>query len=250
VPKLRTTFKNEYSIEEISEYMDELLIKKGTRIYEFDAPKYNLIYVPFWVFEYHLGKKTGFGYLNASNSEVVLDNVFYKETVKKEQIDLDVLLTYEEYKFYKPEIKKNLYEQELKAREFLNYKLPYLFENKDQHFITNLDLVYFPFWEVSVKIDKAYKMSLLSTINKTLSSLDVIQSDFKQVKDTSSSGLFLDLLKEIKSPTGFFKYLGNIFLYLSKILFDFFAYFFTGKYVGIKLLVLVIVIVALFIIFL
>lgn len=229
----------------MNEYLDGLLSKKGTDLSDYDTPAFDLYYIPFWVFEYHHGKKKGTGFLNAGNSEIVLDNKEFCNAIKSERMELDKLLTLEEYKLYKPQIITPKISQENKALDLLNYKLPYLLEEKDKHFITEVELVYLPIWEIGLKLDKDYKISIVATNKTALSGFDFLEGAIDGLKDRGNLTLFSNMVSEIKSPLGFFKYLGHIFLYLSKLLFEVISWFFKGKLVWLKLLVLVIVIVGL-----
>jgi hypothetical protein len=246
---LRSTFYNSYTPDKIEEKIDDILSKKGTSLSNFEPPKIALFYIPFWVFEYHVGKRKGVGFLDASKSEIVLDNKAYIGGLKSEAVDLDKVLTLEEYRFYKPQIMKAKVATEQKALDFINYKLPYLFEEKERHFVTEVDLYYLPFWDITASLDKEYSYSLLACNEKTILELDSIGSGIQVISNKSSISLFSELFEEIKSPKSFFAYLGNIFLYTSKMLFDVLSWFFKGKLAGLKLLALVLVI-ALLIIFL
>lgn len=226
----------------MTEYLDDLLSKKGTELSDYDIPVVNLFYIPFWVFEYHQGKKRGTGFLNASNSEIILDNKEFCNAIKSERVELDQLLTLEVYKLYKPQVITPKIIQESKALDLLNYKLPYLLDEKDKHFITEVDLVYLPIWEVSFKLDKDYKISIVATNKTALSGFDFLEGAIAGFKDKGNLTLFSNMVSEIKNPLNFFKYIGYIFLYLSKLIFEVISWFFKGKLVWLKLLLLIVVI--------
>jgi len=246
---LRSTFYNSYTPDKIEEKIDDILSKKGTKLSDFEKPKIDLHYIPFWVFEYHIGKKKGIGFLDASKSEIILDNRAYADGLRSETADLDKVLTLEEYRFYKPVTMKPKIATEQKAQDFINYKLPYLFEDKERHFVTEVSLYYLPIWEVEATLDKSYSYSLLACNEKTLLELESIGAGIQVIRDRSNTSLFAELFGEIKKPKLFFTYLGNLFLYASKFLFEVLSWFFKGKLAGLKLLALA-VIIALLIIFL
>lgn len=234
---------NSISPQDINEYLNDLLSKKGLELADYDVPRYNLNYVPFWVFEYHIGKKKGTGFLNASNSEIILDNKEYCCAIKAERADLDKLLTLEEYKIYKPVIVDLRVSTNNKALDLLNYKLPYLLEEKDKHFITEVELIYLPIWEVGLKIDKDYKVSLSAVNKSALAGFDFLMGGIEDLRDQSNLALFSNMLSEIKNPLNFLKYLGYVFLYLSKLFFYAVSWFFEGRLVWLKLIILLALIV-------
>ncbi len=202
-----------YKATDITSYL-EPYYKKTNK--EFIEPKYELIFIPFWTFEYHTDLDKGIGLLNAVDSEILLSQDYLHEIIVNNVSTVEEICKQSKFQLIDESISKPLLYDKKDAYELLKYKLPKI-KQKPDVFVTKLNMYYIPYWSFKVMLDKkAYNFVVNATSPEDYKAKlnDFVKSKIDLQKKKTDNDLFNESIDEAFSIRGFFDNLIDLTSYI------------------------------------
>jgi len=199
-----------YDYSKITEFLQKYYTQQKLGIV---SPKYKLCFMPRWIFSYHAKLDTGQGWVNAIDSRVVTHMKFLDKVIKTSPLPIDTLFKIQKFELILKDVKEPIVTDAQEVERLIKYKIP-LMLNKQDVLVTNIKLVYVPFWETELEREKKKHYLYVnaldeSDIERTL--MPFIEQHIAIKKKQTEYDLFYDTVNEFSDPKSFFSGLIDIF---------------------------------------
>jgi|GEM_PF-4519906 len=178
--------------------------------------KLRVLFIPYWVFEYHAGIDKGNGWLNAIDSKLEIDKKHIELLTTNIPKSIDDVLKQEKYQLIDEFVLEPTLTERAEADKIVHYKIP-LLTNKQNVIITKLQLVYIPFWEITTIYNKKSKIFLANGLDRTEFEkilLPYIEDELKPKEDTSESAVFSGVVSDFFNPKKFILNLAEAVIFI------------------------------------